>query len=127
MGYNSPKKMKRLLFLIIVTVCSLAITSCSDRNSPNNPRETTNNNDIKYGYIQVINNSSSPYAITIKGNTPLAFTLNGQQSITKKVEVGYYNVHVQQQSGYLLYPTEHDFEGYVKENKTSIISFTTTL
>lgn len=100
----------------------MALTSCSDRNSPSNP-----GTNKKYGYIQVINNSTSPYTITIKGNTPSSFTLNGQSVITKTVEVGYYNVHVKQQSGYLLYPTEHDYDGYVEENQTCVISFTTTL
>ncbi len=57
----------------------------------------------------------------------MSFTLNGKQSVTKTVEEGYYNVHVKQQSGYLLYPTEKDYEFYVKENKTSIVSFNTTL
>jgi len=101
----------------------LAITGCSDRNSPYTPVENTK----KYGQIQVLNNSSSPYTVTIKGNTSSSFTLNGQQSITKTVEVGFYHVHVKQQSGYIFYPTEHDYEFYVKENQTSIVSFTTTL
>lgn len=99
----------------------MVLVGCSDRNSPTNPASK------KYGYIQVINNSSSPYTVSIKGNTSMSFSLNGGTSTTKTVEIGYYNVHVKQQSGYLIYPTEHDYEFYVNENKTQIISFTTTL
>ena len=124
MGYNCHKRfMKKFLSLLVVALCGLIITSCSDRNSPNASQQSTK----KYGYIQVLNNSSDPYTISIKGNTSMSFTLNGKQSVTKTVEVGYYNVHVRQQSGYLLYPTEKDYEFYVKENKTSIVSFDTTL
>lgn len=113
--------MKKYLALFLLVV-SVVLIGCSDRNSPSNPASTK-----KYGYIQVLNNSSSPYTISIRGNTSLTFTLNGNQSITKQVETGYYNVHVKQQSGYILYPTEKDYEFYVRENQTSIVSFTTTL
>ena len=113
--------MKKYLVLFLL-ITSVVLFGCSDRNSPSSPSSTT-----KYGYIQVVNNSSSPYSINIKGNTHLTFTLNGEQSITKKVETGYYNVHIKQISGYILYPTEKDYEFYVNEDKTSLISFTTTL
>ena len=115
--------MKKILSLLFICIC-MVLVGCSDRNSPTNP---TNPTGKKYGYIQVLNNSSSPYTISIKGNTSMTFSLNGRTSITKTVETGYYNVHIKQQSGYLLYPTEQDYEFYVNENKTQIVSFTTTL
>lgn len=77
----------------------------------------------QYGTIQCINNNSDPYIVTIKGNTSLSFTLEARKSITKSVEVGYYDVHVKQKSGYLFYPTEKDYEFYVQDNQNHVISF----
>lgn len=68
-----------------------------------------------------------PFTVTIKGNTPDTFTLEGMTSTTKTVEVGFYRVHVKQQSGYLLYATENDYEGYVTTKNGLIISFTDNL
>lgn len=103
--------MKKLFFLFIVAV-SCAFISCSDRNNP-----------ISYGSIQCINNNSDPYYVTINGNTPLKFTQNAKTTITKKVEYGYYTIYVKQASGYLLYPTEKEFNFYVKSGKNSVVSY----
>lgn len=79
---------------------------------------------VEYGTIQLVNNSKYPFSITIKGNTPSTFSIQGQTSITKTVEVGFYNIHVKQQSGYIFYATESDYEGYVTKGQNLIVSFT---
>ena len=117
---------KQLLFLVISCIV-LILSSCNKNNifTPNEPTQPTK--PIEYGTIQCINNSKHPFSITIKGNTPMTFTLEGKTSVTKKVEVGYYTIHVKQQSGYLLYATENDYEGYVTKNNNYIVSFTDNL
>lgn len=104
------------LFLIVV---STMMFGCTERNTPHNYGEPS----VQTGYIQCLNNTSDPYIVTIKGNTSYNFTLESRKSITKTVEIGYYNVHVKQQSGYLFYATEKDYEFYVTANKTNIVSF----
>ena len=114
MGYNRHiKKMKKIFYLLLFVAIAI-LTSCSGRNEPTQQ---------KVGYIQVLNNTSDPYYVTFKGNTATSFTIQGKYSTTKAVTPGYYNIHVKQQSGYLLYPTEKDYEGYVYEGRTMIVSF----
>ena len=80
-------------------------------------------NPIETGKIQFVNNNSDPYKVVVNGNTSLQFVQNARTSVYKVAEVGYYSVKVTQQSGYLLYPTEKTFNFYVKEDKTSVVSY----
>ena len=104
--------MKKIVYLIIL-IASVGLFGCTERNKPSNSS----------GYIQVLNNTNDPYMISFKGNTPLSFSINGKHSITKSVSPGYYTIHVEQQTGYYLYPTEKDYEGYVTAGNTLIVSF----
>ena len=110
--------MKKYTFLII-TILSMLMLGCKDRNSPSEPEKTAK----QYGKIQIINNHTDPYTVTVKGNTSSSFMLYGNKYQTISVEVGYYNVHVKQFSGYILYPTEKDYELRVYANKQEVISF----
>ena len=112
---TANKKMKKYLYFLLFAVCVLLV-GCKSRNEPSQTSKDA-------GYIQIVNNTSDPYHISIKGNTPLSFSINGKTSITKTVTPGYYGVHIKQQSGYYLYPTEKDYEVYVKNGNTYLISF----
>ena len=90
-------------------------SGCSNSNHNNDPKQV--------GTIQCINNSKNSYSVSIKGNTSTSFTLYGQTSKTISVEVGYYSIHVKQLSGYVFYPTEEDYNGYVQYQKSLIVSF----
>ena len=105
--------MKKIYFLLTVVICIL-FAGC---------RYTGINTPVSYGTIQFVNNHSDPYLVKVRGNTSFEYSQKGNSSKTYKVEVGYYNVHVEQQSGYLLYPTEKDYEFYVKESKNTIVSY----
>ena len=107
------KKMKKHLFLLTIGL-TLLFSACSE-NSPINIKS--------YGTIQCVNNTSDPYYVNINGNTPLSFTLEGHHYVTKTVETGYYNVHIKQKNGYLIYPTEKDYSFYVNANENKLVSF----
>ena len=101
--------MKKNLFIICALLCCV-LMGCS-------------NSSIQTGRIQFINNHSDPYKVVVKGNTSLQFVQSANTNVYKVVEVGYYNVKVTQQSGYILYPTEKEYNFYVKENQSSVVSY----
>ena len=105
--------MKKVIFIFCAVICC-AFMGCK-KGSILNPIET--------GSIQFVNNNSDPYGVVVKGNTSLQFVQKAKTSVYKTVEVGYYNVKVIQQSGYLLYPTEKEYSFYVKENQTTVVSY----
>lgn len=114
MGYNRHEnKMKKYLYLFLL-VASVLLVGCKSRNEPS---------QTSSGYIQVVNNTSDPYQINIKGNTSMSFSVKGKQSITKTVAPGYYNIRIKQQSGYYLYPTEKEYDCTVIAGHTYIVSF----
>lgn len=105
--------MKKVIFIFCAVLCCVFM-GCS-KGSILNPVET--------GNIQFVNNNSDPYGVVVKGNTSLQFVQNARTSVYKTVEVGYYNVKVIQQSGYIFYPTEKEYSFYVKENQTTVVSY----
>lgn len=112
---------KKVLFVVVCAICML-LTSC------NQPGSTGGSGSFweeptEYWILQCVNNSKYPFTVTIKGNTSTSFVLDGQKYINQKVEVGYYRVHVKQNSGYWLYPTEADYEGYVTSSEMLVVSF----
>ncbi len=107
--------MKKYMYLLLL-IASVLLIGCKGRNEPSQTNQ-------EFGYIQVLNNTNDSYYVTIKGNTASSFYLDGKHYITKTVSPGYYVIHVKQQTGYYLYPTEKEFECTVKTGQTSVVSF----
>ncbi len=110
--------MKKLLYFIVLCTMTFGLTNCSKNGSTSRGEEPTSK-----GTIQLLNTTNDPYYVTINGNTSLSFTQQGNTSVKKEVEVGYYNIKVKQQSGYLFYPTEKEWSGNVKAGQSQIISY----
>ena len=76
------------------------------------------------GTITIVNKESDPYIITINGRSYGTVSANSTMKIS--TDVGYYSIHVEQASGYLLWSSEKTFTGTITDsgvNITATINF----
>lgn len=76
------------------------------------------------GTITIVNKESDPYIITINGRNYGTISANSTMKIS--TDVGYYSIHVEQASGYLLWSSEKTFTGTITDsgvNITATINF----
>src|SRR5690242_15588269 len=99
----------RKLFLLISL--SAIFVSCKKENTQ----------DHCIGHIQLINNSSNPYQVSLNGKA-IANMPGGTLKVLD-VDAAYDTVKVLQLSGYILYPTEKTYMGNVECNKIMVVSF----
>lgn len=76
---------------------------------------------LRMGTLQLTNNSSNPYSISIDGVSK--GTMNGNTSKEFKLEEGSHSVSATQQSGYVLYPTVFSGSVNIQSGQKSVLSF----
>ena len=76
--------------LILIGLLSMGIMSCEKE-------------DCNYGEVRFTNTSSNPYDLYIDGN--FITTVSGNSFIERQILEGQHNGRVEQQSGFILFPT----------------------
>ena len=76
---------------------------------------------LRMGTLQLTNNSSNPYSISIDGVSK--GTMNGNSSKEFKLDEGSHSVSATQQSGYIIYPTVFSGTINIQSGQKSVLSF----
>ena len=123
--------MKKIFYFLILSTLIFnsckedTVYGCTDYTALNyNANATIDDNSCEFctgGTLRLTCISSNPYDVWIDGI--FALTLNGGSFIEYTLVEGTHTVHVEQVSGYLLWPTIEDYNVYIYDCQDSEVVF----
>jgi len=109
----------KILFAIFAVSMCLNFSSCN-KDDDDDEKKEEKKEKVTTGTIHVTNATDDTYKVTIEGEYRM---VSKNHSLERRnLSVGYYNVFVEQQDGYILYPSKYTYNVYVTAGEISYVT-----